>query len=258
MWEAVGVRLQASRHYNLPVNPAAIEWARDRVLAGQLEAQPPDAVSFLLRLYVAGDGLVQDGVEQGLTKGLSLAGPASEPCSRMQWLRLLAEAAAVSDDERLRAAVSHDLPDAVDALESLVRRSYEPGDGLLGLDAAGHLHCASALLAAFDLSGQLPYAMLAEELLRHARRHWFLEETGAFDVDFGANCVALRVLCRVAALHADAEYLAAAVIAPGSDDEGDARLLATVVEARSGEHPGEAGRFGAALLDWFALAGDLH
>ncbi len=258
MWEAVGVRLQASGHYNLPVNPAAIEWARDRVLTGNLEAQPPDAVSFLLRLYVAGDGLVRDGVEQGLTRALLLAGPASEPCSRMQWLRLLADAATLSDDERLRSAVSRNLPDAVDALESLVRRSYEPGDGLVGLSAAAHLHYASALLAAFDLSGRLPYAMLAEELLRHARRHWFHEESGAFDVDFGANCVALRVLCRVAALHADSDYLAAAVIAPGSDDEGDARVLTTVVEARSGEHPDEAGRFGAALLDWFALTGLLH
>lgn len=258
MWEAVGVRLQASAHYNLPVNRAAIEWARDRVLTGNPEAHPPEAVSFLLRLYVAGDGGVRDGVEQGLTRGLSLAGAASDPCSRMQWLRLLAEAATLSDDERLRSAVTGDLQGAVDALESLVRHRYEPGDGLVGLDAAAHLHCASALLAAFDLAGRLPYAMLAEELLRHARRHWWQAEPGAFDVDFGANCIALRLLCRVAALHADADYLAAAVIAPGSDDTGDARVLAAVLEARSGEHPDEAGRFGAALLDWFALTGLLH
>ena len=258
MWETVGVRLQASRQYNLPVTHAATEWARDRILAGNLEALPPEAVLFLLRLYAAGDGSVRDGVEQGLTRGLSLAGPASEPCRRMQWLRLLADAATLSDDERLRAAVSQDLPDAVDALELFVRRSYEPGDGLLGLSAAAHLHCASALLAAFDLSGRLPYALLAEELLRHARRHWFLEDSGAFDVDFGANCVALRVLCRVAALHADADYVAAAVMAPGVDDQGDARRLATMLERRSGEHPDEAGRFGAALLDWFALTELLH
>lgn len=240
------------------MNRPAIEWARERVLTGNPEVPPPDAMSFLLRLYASGDILVRDRVEHGLTLGLTLVGPASEPCSRMQWLRLLAGAAALSDDERLRAAVSHELPDAVDALEMLVRRSYEPGDGLLGLDAAAHLHCASALLAAFDLSGRLPYAMLAEELLRHARRRWFDHASGAFDVGFGANCVALRVLCRVAALHADADYLAAAVIAPGTDDEGDARRLATLLEARSGEHPDEAGRFGAALLDWFALTGVLH
>jgi len=258
VWEAVGVRLQASRHYNLPVNRDAIEWARDRVLTGNLESPPPDTVLFLLRLYASGDVSVRDSVEQGLTQGLSLAGPVSEPCSRMHWLRLLADAATLSDDDRLRSAVTGDLPDAVDALESLVRRSYEPGDGLVGLDAAAHLHCASALLAAFDLSGRLPYAMLAEELLRHARRHGFHADSGLFDVDFGANCVALRVLCRVAALHADADYVAAAVIAPGSHDEADARQLATILEARSGEHPDEAGRFGAALLDWFALTGLLH
>ncbi|MEQ1729385.1 MAG: hypothetical protein ABL982_13500 [Vicinamibacterales bacterium] len=240
------------------MNRAAIEWARDQVLTGNPEAHPPDAVWFLLRLYVAGDGLVRNSVELGLTRGLSLAGSASDPCSRMQWLRLLAEAATLSDDEQLRSTVTRELPDGVDALESLVRRSYEPGDGLLGLDGAAHVRCASALLAAFDLSGRLPYAMLAEELLRHARRHWFHHESGAFEVDFGANCVALRVLCRIALLHADPDYLAAAVIAPESDAEGDARALATTLEARSGEHPDEAGRFGAALLDWFALTGVLH
>ncbi len=258
MWEAVGVRLQASAHYNLPVNHPAIEWARDCVCAGNPEAHSPEAAWFLLRLYVAGDGQVRDHVEQGLTRGLSFAGPASDPCSRMQWLRVLAEAATLSDDERVRSAVTRELPDAVDALESLVRRSYEPGDGLVGLDAVTHLRCASALLAAFDLSGRLPYAMLAEELLRHARRHWAEPETGTFDAHFGANCVALRVVCRIAALHADADYRAAAVIAPGSDDEGDARRLAATLEARSGDHPDEAGIFGAALLDWFALTGLLH
>ncbi len=240
------------------MNRAAIEWARDRVLTGNLEAHPPDAVWFLLRLYVAGDGLVRNSVELGLTRGLSLAGSVSDPCSRMQWLRLLAEAATLSDDEQLRSTVTRELADGVDALESLVRRSYEPGDGLLGLDGASHLHCASALLAAFDLSGRLPYAMLAEELLWHARRHWFQQESGTFDTDFGANCVALRALCRIAALHADPDYLAAAVIAPGNDAEGDARALATTLEAHSGEHPDDAGRFGAALLDWFALTGVLH
>lgn len=242
----------------MPVNRAAIEWARDCVLAANPEIQPADAVLFLLRLYASGDAAVRDAVEQGLTRGLALAGPASEPCSRMQWLRLLADAATLSDDERLRSAVTLHMPDAVDALETLVRRHYEPGDGLVGLDAAAHLHCASALQAAFDLSGRLPYAMLAEELVRHTRRHGFDAERGAFAGDFGANCVALRVLCRVAALHADAAYVAAAVIAPGSHDDRDARQLATMLAAGSGEHPDEAGRFGAALLDWFALKGLLH
>ncbi len=228
------------------------------MLAGNPEADSPEAVWFLLRLYVSGDGRVRDRVEQGLTWGLPLAGPASDPCSRMQWLRVLAEAASLSDDERVRSAVTRDLPDAVDALEALVRHSYEPGDGLVGLDASAHLRCASALLAAFDLSGRLPYAMLAEELLRHAHRHWFEPESASFAVAFAANCVALRVVCRVAALHADADYMAAAVVAPGSDDECDARRLAATLVAGSGEHPDEAGRFGAALLDWFALAGLLH
>ena len=91
------------------MNRAAIEWARDSVLAGNPDALPPDTLTFLLRLYVAGDSLVRDHVEQGLTRGLALAGPASDPCSRMQGLRLLAEAAAVSDDDQLRPAVTRAL-----------------------------------------------------------------------------------------------------------------------------------------------------
>lgn len=240
------------------MNRAAIEWARDSVLAGNPDALPPDTLTFLLRLYVAGDSLVRDHVEQGLTRGLALAGPASDPCSRMQWLRLLAEAAAVSDDDQLRPAVTRDLPEAVDALERHVRHSYEPGDGLLGLDAAAHLHTAAALLAAFDLSGRLPYAMLAEELCRHATRRWMSPQSGLFDADFAANCVALRVICRLAALHADPDYRAAAVLAPEAHDEDAARRLASVLQEHSGVHPDEAGRFGAALLDWFALTGVLH
>lgn len=240
------------------MNRAAIEWARDRTLASEASAHPPETVAFLLRLYVSGDSLVLAHVEQGLTAALARAGSETDPCGRMHWLHLLAEAAAVSDDERLRPAVTRALPDAVDALEALIRRTYEPGDGLPGLDCAAHLRSAAALLAAFDLSGRLPYAMLAEELFRHARRRWSPSRTGVFDADFIANCTALRVLCRLSALHGDADYLAAAVVAPGSDYASEAGPLAEWVSARSGEYPDAAGSFGGALLEWFALTGLLH
>jgi hypothetical protein len=176
----------------------------------------------------------------------------------MHWLHVLADAAAVSDDERLRDGIIRALPTAVDALEALVRRSYEPGEGLSDMACGAQLRCGSALLAAFDLSGRLPYAMLAEELLQHARRRWWDDVKGAYEADFAANCAALRVLCRLAGLHADPEYRAAAVLAPGSSYASDARRVAEALTTRSGEHPHDAGDFGGALLEWFALEPDLQ
>lgn len=223
------------------------------------EDLPPEAVRFLLREYVSGgSAVVRNAVERALTRGLVAARAEPDPCARMHWLHVLADAAAISDDERLRDGVSRALPEAVDALEMLVRRSYEPGDGLCSLGCGAQLRCGSALLAAFDLSGRLPYAMLAEELLQHARRCWWSDETGAYDADFAANCAALRVLCRLAGLHADPDYRAAAVIAPGSSYAEDARRVAAALFERSGEHPHDAGDFGGALLEWFALEPDLQ
>ncbi|HUR34551.1 MAG TPA: hypothetical protein VM032_12200 [Vicinamibacterales bacterium] len=241
------------------MNRAAIEWARQIVLAGDPAALSPRAVLFLLRDYItSGADVARDAVEQALTRGLSVVDSESEVADRLAWLRVLAEAAAWSDDERLRDAVATALPPAVDALETRVRRSYEPGEGLLDGSCADHLAVGSALLAGFDLSARLPYAMLAEELTQHARRVWWRAPPGAFDADFAANCAALHVCCRLSALHADAEYRASAVLAPTSPYRDDARLLAEWTSHRSGEHPQFAGDFGGALLEWFALEGILQ
>lgn len=240
------------------MNRAAIDWARETVLAGDSTALSPETVLFLLREYVSGGAdAVRASAEHGLTRGLDAAVSDSDPCARMQWLRVLAEAAAISDDARLNERVGQALPAAVDALESRVRRAYEPGEGLLNEPCGAQLQCGSALLAAFDLSGRLPYAMLAEELLQQARSRWWNDGRATYDADFTDNCVALRVLCGLVGLHADPAYRAAAVLAPGSRCAADARRLAAALIRLSGEHPQSAGSFGGALLEWFALEPNL-
>jgi hypothetical protein len=238
----------------LPVHRAAVEWARGVVLARGPSALSADAVGFLLRDYVAsGSGDVRELVEQGLTTALSDGVAEADPGRRLQWLRVLTEATALSDDPRLRDTVARALAPALDALELFVRRTYEPGEGLMNGTCAQQLRWSAALLDAFDLSGRLPYAMLADELLQHARRHWWRDAAAAFDADFAANCEALRVLCRLATLHADPEYRAAAVLAPTSSCASDAGRLVDRLAAEADRHPAHAAEFGSAMLDWFAL-----
>lgn len=233
---------------------AAVEWARGVVLARGPSALSADAVGFLLRDYIAsGSGEVRELVEQGLTTALSDGAAEPDAVRRLHWLRVLTEATALSDDPRLRETVAQALAPALDALEQFVRRSYEPGEGLIDGTCAQQLRWSAALLDAFDLSARLPYAMLADELLQHARRRWWRDAAAGFDADFAANCDALRVLCRLASLHADPEYRAAAVLAPASSCASDARRLADRLAAEAAHHAAHAAAFGSAMLDWFAL-----
>jgi hypothetical protein len=248
-----------SAHYNLLVSRAAIDWAKRMAVGGDPAGFSPVGVLFLLREYVAAGGdAVRAAAEHGLTRGLAAVESDPDVCTRMLWLRTLSEAGGLSDDERLRTTVDAALPAAIDSLEALVRRQYEPGEGLLGQSCADHLRCCSALLAAFDLSGRLPYAMLAEELLRHALGAWWHGTDRSFHAGFDVDCTALHVVCRLAGLHATPDYRAAAVVAPSSDYAGDARELAASISNRSGEHPHDAAEFGAAMLEWFALESNLQ
>jgi hypothetical protein len=139
--------------------------------------------------------------------------------------------------------------DAIDHLERAIGGSYRPGDGLMR-DRDGirvrcslddHVRGASALLTAFEVTGRLPYSMLAEELIAIARR-----DAG----DLGMQCETARVLCRLAALHDDPDYRGAAVIAGGADYRaGAARILeAERGRARAGT-PSAAAAYALALLD---------
>src|SRR5438132_546212 len=77
---------------------------------------------------------------------------------------------------------------------------------------------------------RLPYPMLAEELLSVARREWWLADRGAFDGGLADNCLGVRLLCRLAALHEDPEYVESAVVAGETTYAADARRVLDAVE----------------------------
>jgi hypothetical protein len=238
---------------------AALDRAREIALSSEDRSLSPAAVLFLLRDYV--DGGRPEGrhlVERGLAEGLDAVSAGRDACTQLEWLRVFAEASAASADGRLTAAIESGLPSAIDGLEGLIRNLYEPGDGLLDRECDDHVRCSSALVAAFDLSGRLPYAMLAEELMQHARRRWWDARMPAFDAGFPVNCLALHVLCCLAGFRSDADYRQAVAPPPATGYLDDARGLANVVGQRSGEYPRHAAEAAGALLEWFALASKLH
>lgn len=164
--------------------------------------------------------------------------------------------ASASVEACLRAAEIVDpdplVQDAIDQLERVVGGSYRPGDGLVrerdGLRVrcsfGDHVRGASALLTAFELTGRLPYSMLAEELMAIAGRE------PSPDADLAIQCDAARVLCRLAALHDDPGYRGAAVIATGADYRADASRILSAQSARAlAGAPPDAAAYGLALLD---------
>ena len=164
--------------------------------------------------------------------------------------------ASASVEACLRAAEIVDagglVQDSIDQLERIVGGSYRPGDGLVcergGIRVRGslddHARAASALLTAFDLTGRLPYSMLAEELIVFARREPLL------DAALEIHCAAARVLCRLAVLHDDPGYRGAAVIAGGANYRAEAaRILAEQSPLVSSATTSAAAAYGLALLD---------
>jgi hypothetical protein len=234
------------------VDEPALEWLTDTVHQDLVQGaqRSPVALIFLLRRYAqTGRDDLRDVVEQGLTDALDAIGSARDPRDRCEWLNVLVEAAAVSDDDRLAGAVKASLPQTIDDLERLVGKSYEPGEGLVDKDLVEHLRSASALLIAFGMTGRLPYSMLAEELLQAARRRWWDEEHASFGPDFASNCEAVRVLLRLAALHDDPEYLQTAVVANDATCALDARRALAALETAYRAHATAAASYGLALLD---------
>jgi len=231
----------------------------------------PVAVRFLLSHYAATgrddlSAVVGDALARGLDRHSE--SPASD---RGEWLLLFADATAWSDDVRIRDVVAQLLPlvdgraadaievalrasaaigdgtrlaSAVDDLERMIGRGYEPGDGVA---AADQFAVASALLTAFDITGRLPYAMLAEELVQTAQRR------GAEPDDGERACRAAHVLCRLAALHEDDAYVGAAVVAPDADYHGGGARLLERHAARALETPRTAALYGLALAHWLRL-----
>jgi hypothetical protein len=110
------------------------------------------------------------------------------------------------------------------------------------------VRASAVLLTAFELTGRLPYSMLAEELIQHAQHQPWDRS------DVVVSCETARVLCRLAALHDDPEYRGAAVIADGADYRGDAARLVMQQSprARAGA-PAHAALYGLALRELFPL-----
>jgi hypothetical protein len=248
----------------------------------------PAALTFLLRRYQASDrDDLRDALGEALAPAFARADAETRTLECAAWLTLFAEASAISDDDRLPAAagalitdlrgawpmtdvVEHGMasvdaclraadlvdprelvPAAIDELERLVGHAYQPGDGIAHTVHAhahargslgDHARSASALLTAFELSGRLPYSMLAEELMQTARR----DLQGA--AEFVARCVGCRVLCRLAALHADEAYRAAAVIAPDVDYRAGAERILAELSSHPLARESGAGEYGLALL----------
>ena len=185
-----------------------------------------------------------------------------------EWLNAVCDALAISDDElvldsarrllesqrdvvspssidaALRGVVAVGDMDAlatiIDNLERFVAMRYEPGEAMRDTTTT-----ASALLTAYDVTGRLPYAMLADELV-HADR-------GGDHDDVIVASQAVQVLCRLAALHGDADYRAAAVIAPNADHRAEAERLIARYDRHPLERPREAAAFGLALARWLDL-----
>jgi hypothetical protein len=171
---------------------------------------------------------------------------------------------------RLEHLKTH-VPPALDELERIIGLAYVPGDGVARVmgrhsrEPGGlmeHATSASALLSAYRVTGRLPYPMLAEELMQHARRSWWDDERGGFrreivtgtsDERFLAGCLAAQVFCRLAALHQDPEYRQIAVIAQQSDYAADAgRALDSLAEECRTIGIGAAS-YGLALTELHAL-----
>jgi hypothetical protein len=263
-----------------------------RALAGG-ERVDPAALLLLVRQYGASG---RDDIAAALAPALGRALVESAPTDPGGLLVLCAEAARVSDDERLPdvalqlagairrawggrqpigeamagvdaclqagalATVRPALPAAIDELERLIGRDYEPGEGLGAAGAADQLAAAAALLTAYEVTGRLPYAMLADELTQFVRRTWWRPDAGVFDGPdpFACTCLAARVCCRLAALHADADYRATAVVAPDTDYAADTKLVLTV-QADAARRRGAAGAaYALAVGEWLALGNELQ
>jgi hypothetical protein len=252
-------------------------------------AMDPAALMFLLRRYAAtGRDDVRVALEQGLTAALD-TGLGGDVPSLPEWIRMFAEAATVSEDERITDAIvagvsalrrtwpsrgsiagamwtidaclaaarvpaidaRESTAAAIDELERIVCSVYTPGERIAHSlsrpedpdgDLDDHVASAGSLLTAYAVTGRLPYSMLAEELTEAARP---LMASGPF----AARCEGVRVMCRLAALHADESYRAAAVVAPERDYLGDARRLVDALGASGVDAADAVGIYALAVDD---------
>src|SRR5207247_1670530 len=169
---------------------AGLEQIADRVVEAVVRDDAIDAIAltFLLRRYRQTDTEpLRRALEPALARGLETRRAASTCRERAAWLCLFTEAASISADDRLREAIA----------------DLEP-------------------------------ALRAEELVQFARRRLWDDEQAAFRESpdavtesrpFALNCDAVRVLCRLAALHHDDDYRHVAVVAADANYKADAERI---------------------------------
>jgi hypothetical protein len=252
-------------------------------LAGTAASTDPDpfVTRLLLTQYRAtGRDDLYDALGPVLARALEHCACVTDPRARAEWLLTFADATAISDDERLletarelltgvcasplpicldaslRGAVATNeigrIASIVDRLEHAIAHAYEPGEGVVldrarGFQSSDQAVTASALLTAYEITLRLPYSMLAEELMQTARlRGWHQE-------DVSQTCVTVSVLCRLAALHRDADYRKSAVLAREANYRSDAGDLIARRESQPLDNPRDAAAFGLALAQWLDL-----
>jgi hypothetical protein len=238
-----------------PAAGDALEWVTRTLLDRSRDGDSsPASALFLLRRYVieGGDDL-RAALESGLARQLESASTERDARVRCQGLGLFAEASVVSDDPRLPAAVNEWLARVIDDLEQVIRSAYEPGEGLMGASLIDQLRTALALLTAFELTGRLPYSMLAAELLQFARRTGWDAAAGVFGTTVAENSCAVQLISRLTVLHRDPEYTVTVALGEDIADERDAARALAALAPRYRDQPDAAADYGLALLDHFAL-----
>lgn len=220
------------------------------------------AVTFLVRRYLAAPSLTLHGVLANLIDpALAQFEGEADVRVRIRWLGAFSDAVVLTTDESMTHLVGDLLPDALDDLERFVRAVYEPGEGAIGHGIDGQALLALSLLTAFDLSGRVPYAMLAEELLQPIVRQCPAgaapgAESGAEsgNVQLAVRGQVAQLCYRMSALRRDPDYRTHAVVAPRERYEETADALLEHMTPDDNDVASVAER-GLALADRFALHG---
>ena len=208
------------------------------------------------------------------------------------WLILFSEAAAASDDARLREAAARLRPvarsgwanpavdvamrsieasllsvdvavdrslaaDAIDALERIVSGAYRPGEGVAHSVGAPTFVRGSLADHVRSASALLTAYMLAERLpyamLADELMQSVLRTPHPADVSFALECDAARVFCRLAVLHRDEEYRRTAVLSVDTDYAESARRTLVALAPSVHQLGVGAAPFGLALAEWLDL-----
>ena len=146
------------------MDDAAIDWLIGQVLESLARNQPitPAALTFLLRRYAAtGAEAFSEALGSALAAALDGAAEVEDPRERSEWLSLFVEAAAISEDDRLR--------DAAAALVSRLRSDW-PARGELEPAVRSVDACLSAASALPDLFNPRELVPAAIDEIEHVVR----------------------------------------------------------------------------------------